>query len=419
MGDKAAARQTDARAGLPLAARQRGPVDERSARRAIARRDRLPGDPQGRRRRRRARHARRPRRARPGRGCCRSPSRGARRLRQRRRLPREVPGSPAPRRGPGPGDHHGHIIALGERDCSLQRRHQKVLEEAPAPGLPRSCARPCCARRSRAPSASATRTPAPSSSWSTATASFYFMEMNTRIQVEHPVTEMVTGIDLVTLADPHRRRRASDAPTSDDSNRAGTPSSAGSTPKTRRATSAVAGHGQSFHAAGRPRRAGGLASLLRLHRAAYYDSLLARASPGARSGRGRPAWERALAETVITGLHQPSRSIAGFGTTHFAAATYTLVSSPSMLAGSRPHRPAGADGPAHAEVTSSRWYGSLPPEPDASWRGSRQARQRRPTPSGSRARSAVAVRARSDRPRSVVALSRTWELPPAAPPRLR
>ena len=96
------------------------------------------------------------------------------------------------------GDNHGHIIHLGTRDCSLQRRHQKVLEEAPAPGLLRSrCSRPSARPPSRAASTSATPTPAPWSSWSTATGDFYFMEMNTRIQVEHPVTEMITGVDLV------------------------------------------------------------------------------------------------------------------------------------------------------------------------------------------------------------------------------
>ncbi len=66
------------------------------------------------------------------------------------------------------GDQHGNVIHLGERDCSLQRRHQKIIEEAPAYAVPADD-----------------------------TADFYFLEMNTRIQVEHPVTEMITGVDLV------------------------------------------------------------------------------------------------------------------------------------------------------------------------------------------------------------------------------
>ena len=95
-------------------------------------------------------------------------------------------------------DSYGNAIHLGERDCSIQRRHQKIIEEAPSPavsaelrasdGRRRRCA--ACAR-------SAIPTPARWSACSTRDGHFYFMEMNTRIQVEHPVTEMITGIDLV------------------------------------------------------------------------------------------------------------------------------------------------------------------------------------------------------------------------------
>jgi propionyl-CoA carboxylase alpha chain len=113
------------------------------------------------------------------------------------------------------GDHRGNVIHVGERDCSIQRRHQKIIEESPSPAVTPEIRRrmaeaavalakkigytsagtvefllapsPRHAQQQRAPGA-----PAPSGE-------FYFIEVNTRIQVEHPVTEMVTGLDLIRL----------------------------------------------------------------------------------------------------------------------------------------------------------------------------------------------------------------------------
>ena len=94
------------------------------------------------------------------------------------------------------GDGEGEAVHLGDRDCSLQRRHQKVLEEAPAPGIPdaireevaATCIQACKNMKYRG---------AGTLEFLYQDEQFYFIEMNTRVQVEHPVTEMVTGVDIV------------------------------------------------------------------------------------------------------------------------------------------------------------------------------------------------------------------------------
>jgi len=95
------------------------------------------------------------------------------------------------------GDKHGHAVHLFERDCSMQRRHQKVIEEAPAPGLHPKKREFVCEAAARLIKAAKYHSAATVEFLMDQEQNFYMLEVNTRVQVEHPVTEMITGIDIV------------------------------------------------------------------------------------------------------------------------------------------------------------------------------------------------------------------------------
>ena len=152
-------------------------------------------------------------------------------------------------------DAHGNVIHLGERDCTIQRRHQKLVEESPSPAVVARAAR--AHRRGsrstpRAPPATAR--PGRSRGCSRPDGAYFFMEMNTRIQVEHTVTELVTGLDLVreqmlvAAGEPLRCARRT-------SSCAATRSSAASTPRIRRNGFLPVARGGSRATASRPARA--------------------------------------------------------------------------------------------------------------------------------------------------------------------
>jgi acetyl-CoA carboxylase, biotin carboxylase subunit len=195
MGDKVEAKRTAGALGLPLVPGSDGAVSDPKPS-ENRRGNRLSGDHQGRQRRRRARHegVRRPRPARNADEQAGNEAKAA--FGDDTVYIEKYLGNPRHIEFQVFGDGNGNAIHLGERDCSLQRRHQKVLEEAPSPvitpeertGWAASCAKAMADMGYRG---------AGTIEFLWENGEFYFIEMNTRLQVEHPVTEAITGVDLV------------------------------------------------------------------------------------------------------------------------------------------------------------------------------------------------------------------------------
>ncbi len=98
------------------------------------------------------------------------------------------------------GDKHGNAIHLWERDCSMQRRHQKVIEEAPGPGIERKKIEKICESAAKLVKSADYSGAATVEFLMDDKQNFYMLEVNTRVQVEHPVTEMITGVDIVKMS---------------------------------------------------------------------------------------------------------------------------------------------------------------------------------------------------------------------------
>ncbi|RMH11373.1 MAG: acetyl-CoA carboxylase biotin carboxylase subunit [Planctomycetota bacterium] len=98
------------------------------------------------------------------------------------------------------GDKHGNAVHLWERDCSMQRRHQKIIEEAPGPGIDRRKIERVCEAAARLVKSAEYSGAATVEFLMDSKQNFYMLEVNTRVQVEHPVTEMITGIDVVKMS---------------------------------------------------------------------------------------------------------------------------------------------------------------------------------------------------------------------------
>ena len=198
MGDKARARRVMKKAGVPILPGQRRPDRERGEGAQGRQGDRLS----------RSSSRRRPAAAAAACGSCAPPASSRNAVKTAQREAEAAFGvgdvyiekyveSPRHIEFQILGDHHGSVIHLGERECSIQRRHQKLIEESPSPALSEKMRRKMGGIVIDAAKAVQYTNAGTFEFLMDPDGRFYFMEANTRLQVEHPVTEMVTGIDIV------------------------------------------------------------------------------------------------------------------------------------------------------------------------------------------------------------------------------
>ncbi len=198
MGDKARARRVMRKAGVPILPGSDGPIESEEKALKVAKDIGYPGHRQGDGGRRRPRHARR---ARARRAVARGQDGAARSRSGVRRAATSTSRSTSSRRGTSSSRSSAittaSVVHLGERECSIQRRHQKLIEESPSPALSEKMRRKMGSIVIDAAKAVQYTNAGTFEFLMDPDGRFYFMEANTRLQVEHPVTEMVTGIDIV------------------------------------------------------------------------------------------------------------------------------------------------------------------------------------------------------------------------------
>ena len=250
---------------------------------------------------------------------------------------------------------HGNVIHLGERDCSVQRRHQKLIEESPAPAVDealRAADRQDRHRRRRGRRATSARARSRGCSQD---GEYFFLEMNTRVQVEHCVTEMTTGIDIVRegiraaageplSVTPGRRRAA-----------AGTRSSAASTPRTRRKNFAPA-----------PGRIGDVPRALRARACAWTPA----SAPAARSRRCTTRWSPSSSSGTPTASRRRGACCARSTSTRSRAEDADPVPP-----GAARHRAVGATRETCRDLVEDREWLKRSPSPRPSRRTSRRGQE--------------------------------------------